>query len=101
MKIPSRAALLTTGALVTTATGGYLTSMAVSANGQSATKTVTINVGTGETGPTGPQGPPGQTGPQGPKGDTGGVKCPTGFVEGVLVINHPGGQTKIFTCLEQ
>jgi len=55
------------------------------------TKTVTINVATG------PQGPPGPPGPQGPSG---GFDCLTGYSPGILIINHPGGQTKIYTCIE-
>lgn len=57
------------------------------------TKTVTITLKNGE------QGIPGPQGPQGPKGDSGGTTCPDGFEFGQLVINHPGGQTTIFTCL--
>jgi hypothetical protein len=45
----------------------------------------------------GPQGPPG---PKGEKGDPGEVSCPSGYSPGKLVINHPGGQTAIWTCLE-
>jgi Collagen triple helix repeat (20 copies) len=94
------------------------------------TRTVTVNVATGPRGPQGPRGaagpagPPGVKGEQGPKGDTGspgapgpagppGPKgdkgdkgdpgassCPAGFSAGALVINHPGGQTTIWTCLK-
>jgi hypothetical protein len=119
--------LLTAGALAATAAGGYLTSQAINASAQDTIKTVTIDVGkgekgdpgpigppgpagpkgekgekgaVGETGPVGATGPPGPPGPAGPKGDPGSVTCPTGFVPGKLVINHPGGQTTIFTCLE-
>lgn len=28
------------------------------------------------------------------------TNCPTGFTPGELVINHPGGQTSIWTCLK-
>jgi hypothetical protein len=100
---------------------GFLASQVFAAGKQTPTKTVTINVGTGETGPAGPQGPtgpagdtgpkgdkgdPGPAGPQGPagppgpKGDPGSVTCPSGFSEGLLVINHPGGQTTILTCIK-
>ena len=68
----------------------------------------------GEPGPKGiqgPQGEPGQPGPKGdvgPKGDIGpqgatgpaGLECPSGYDPGVLVINHPGGQVTIWTCLK-
>lgn len=125
--LKSRASVLfLSGALTATAAGGFFTSQAVMA--QDGVKTVTIDVGVGEKGdpgPIGPEGPEGPAGPDGPKGDkgeqgdagavgltgpagpagpkgdTGGVTCPTGFVEGKLVINHPGGQTTIFTCLEE
>jgi hypothetical protein len=59
----------------------------------------------GATGPQGPQGPPGPqgpAGPAGPPGEGGGGPCagaPAGWEPGVLVINHPGGQTRIWTCL--
>jgi Collagen triple helix repeat (20 copies) len=87
-------------------------------------KTVTINVTNGTPGPAGPPGPKGDTGPAGPpgpKGDPGpagppgpqgppgppgtgttpsGFECPAGYTIGDLVINHPGGQTTILTCLK-
>lgn len=70
----------------------------------------------GDQGPRGEQGPKGDTGPPGPKGDKGdqglrglpgergptgpaGLACPQGFSPGELVINHPGGQVAIWTCL--
>lgn len=56
-------------------------------------KTVTIDLKNGE------QGIPGPQGPKGDKGEPGGTTCPKGFVFGKLVINHPGGQTTIFTCM--
>jgi len=119
-------AILLAGALASTAAGGYFTSQAISQTDSG--KVVTIDVGEGEkgdpgpAGPRGPEGPkgekgepgeqgekgdPGSPGPAGPvgpkgeKGDPGTVNCPTGFVWGRLVINHPGGQTTIFTCLEE
>ena len=61
------------------------------------TKTVTINVATGPAGPVGPPGPKGDTGPQGPAGS---FSCFTGFVPGVVIINSPGGQTSIYTCVK-
>jgi hypothetical protein len=119
--------LLTVAALSATAAGGYFTSQAINADAQTPVKVVTIDVGVGEkgdpgpAGPAGPAGPKGDTGakgekgatgdvgpagatgpagPPGPKGDPGGVTCPPGFVNGKLIINHPGGQTTIFTCIE-
>src|SRR5262245_53627775 len=75
-----------------------------------ATKTVTINVATGPTGPPGPAGEPGPRGPTGPQGPPGPAPdpsalgpcagAPPGFSPGVLVINHPGGQTVTYTCLK-
>jgi hypothetical protein len=66
---------------------GFLVSQAIGASSQTPPKTVTINVATG------PQGPPGPTGPSGTS------TCPTGFSAGELVINHPGGQTLVWTCI--
>ena len=89
-----------------TGAGGFLAAEALSQDGEPVT-TVTIEVG--EQGPPGPQGEPGPVGPAGPQGEQGeqGVPgasgqqtCPLGFVHGLLVINHPGGQTTIFTCIE-
>ena len=101
---------------------GYLASTALSSGSLPIpTKTVTINVATGatgpqgpigpigpiglkgETGPTGLQGPIGDTGPQGiqgPIGPPGTIECPANSTFGELVINHPGGQTTIFTCIK-
>src|SRR5215831_2376089 len=70
---------------------GFLSAYALGSSGILPAKTVTINVATG---PTGPKGDIGPTGP------TGGVNCPSGFTQGLLVINHPGGQTSIWTCLK-
>ena len=84
--------LLMGGALAATAAGGFLTSQAITANAQGDVKTETITIKNGE---------PGPAGPPGPKGDPGGLTCPNGFVEGKLIINHPGGQTTILACLEE
>jgi len=83
-------------ALVFAASAGFLASQAV--GGASATtRTVTISVTNGSPGPPGPKGDQGDPGPPGPAG---GTTCPTGFSFGLLVINHPGGQTSIWTCLK-
>jgi hypothetical protein len=78
--------------------------MASQATGQSEpTRTVTVDVATGPTGPPGPEGPPGPrgpTGPEGPPGPPGDFSCLTAYSPGILVINHPGGQVKIYTCIE-
>ena len=93
--------------LALAAGSGFLASQALSAASQAA-RTDTIDIPTGGPGPTGPQGPAGppgpkgdagDTGPTGPEGPVGGTVCPSGFEEGVLVINAPNGQTTIFTCL--
>ena len=84
------------------------------------TRTVTVDVGSGsqgppgppgpqgERGPAGPAGPPGPAGPQGPPGPTGtgggtsGDICegaPAGYEPGILQINSPGGQVRIYTCI--
>lgn len=94
----SRLALAVLAVSLALAAGaGYLTSTAIGGSSQ-ATRTVTIDVATG---PAGPAGPPG---PAGPKGDTGpagaSLTCPTGYSPGELVINHPGGQTSIWTCIK-
>jgi len=123
----NKAALLMTGALISTGAGGFFASQAVMAQ-NTPVKTVTIDVGKGEKGDTGPPGPAGPAGPKGAKGekgekgeigpvgltgpvgpagpkgdkgDPGGMTCPPGFVPGKLIINHPGGQVTIFTCLEE
>jgi hypothetical protein len=75
-----------------TAAGG-LGAAAVIAQVGEPEKTVTITLKDGEPGPAGP------AGPKGDKGEPGGTTCPTGYVFGKLVINHPGGQTTIFTCM--
>jgi|SRR5215469_2224288 len=83
--------------LVAAAGAGALAAAAISSTSAPLpTKTVTVNVGQGATGPQGPPGPPG------PKGDPGtsGFECLTGYNPGILILNAPGGQTKIYTCLE-
>ena len=103
-----------------TTAAGYLAATAMSQAAAGPTKTVTVDVGTGPPGPAGPAGPPGPIGEPGPAGPTGpagpagpagppgsggtgsGDICtdaPAGYEPGILVINHPGGQTKIFTCI--
>jgi hypothetical protein len=120
----NKAALLITGGLIFTGAGGFMASQAVMAQ-DPPVKTVTIDVGKGEKGdpgPAGPAGPKGEPGPAGEKGSTGppgpsgapgpkgdkgdpgppgGIKCIAGYVPGILIINAPGGQTKIYTCIEE
>jgi len=107
------------------AAAGFL--VATSTGAQAPVRTVTVNVATGPQGPVGPkgdkgetgaqgppgpqgergpQGPAGPTGPQGPPGTGGGTGdrgvctgAPPNYDPGFLVINAPGGQAKIWTCL--
>jgi hypothetical protein len=111
--------------LVLAASTGFLAASTFAQGSKEAATTTTITIRNGETGPTGPQGPQGEQGeqgppgaigpmgPTGPQGDqgptgpegppgTGGGPCggaPDGWQPGVLVINHPGGQVRIWTCL--
>jgi len=80
-------------------TAGFLTSQ-VFAAGSTPEITTTVDVGTGPQGPPGPKGDTGPQGPPGPAGSPGAESCPTGFKSGLLVINHPGGQTTILTCIK-
>lgn len=125
MNLPSRPLVLMVTGLTLAGTSGFLASTALTAGSSSAvgSRTVTVNVATGpkgDPGPIGPTGPKGDTGPQGPAGSGegppgpqgppgppgppgtggGGLACPAGFTAGELVINHPGGQVTIFTCLK-
>lgn len=113
---PSLAAVAAGSALVLAGTAGYFTAAALGVGEATPVRTVTVNVGRGEQGPPGPPGPRGQqgspgVGQQGPKGEQGergergergpaGLECPAGYDAGVLVINAPGGQTSIWTCLK-
>lgn len=121
MRLPSPSVALLASGLVLAGASGYAASAALGLGSQTSPPTTTIDVGVGEVGPPGPAGPAGERGPQGPKGDTGaqgpagppgppgpqgpageggaGSSCPDGYTEGRLVINHPGGQTAIWTCL--
>ncbi len=84
------AVILLAASLAVSAAGGYFAARALS---QEPTKTVTIDLKNGE------NGQPGPPGPKGDKGDPGAVTCPDGYVYGKLVINHPGGQATILTCM--
>jgi hypothetical protein len=108
MKMPSASVIYLSVGLILAGTSGALTATALGGSKQTATRTTTINIPTGGTGegipgppgPKGDTGPQGPIGPQGPPGTSGGENCPTGFSHGELVINHPGGQVTIFTCLK-
>lgn len=122
MTRPSAAVLWMAGGLALAGAAGYGASSALGIGSQAPAQTVTIDVGTGEQGPPGPQGETGPAGPQGEQGERGeqgpmgpagpqgppgtggsGGPCtgaPDGFSPGQLVINHPGGQVTLWTCLE-
>lgn len=86
--------VLGAAALAAAAASGFLASTALGLGAKTAVVTTTISVATG------PQGPAGVAGPPGPAGPPGSVSCPAGFEPGVLVINHPGGQTSVYACLK-
>jgi hypothetical protein len=98
-------------AILFTAAGGFGAASILGAGNQTPQTTTTITLKNGATGPTGPQGPRGAQGPKGEKGDKGATgpqgppgpnqPCPDGFDFGILVINHPGGQVTIATCIKQ
>lgn len=112
-----RVYLLIAVGLSLTATSGFLAAKALSSGDSAQTKTVTLSVtngppgpkgDTGPAGPPGPEGPKGQEGPKGPAGPAGtggsggGGPCagaPDGYEAGVLVLNAPGGQVKLWVCL--
>lgn len=105
------ATLISSGSLLA-AGSGYFVAAALSQSPNDPQRTVTIDVATGPQGPPGergpagppgargPAGPPGERGPTGPAGPPGDFSCIEGFEPGLLVINHPGGQVTIYTCLE-
>jgi len=83
------------------ATAGGLVAMALGATKAPApVKTETITLKNGKPGPKGPKGDKGDKGDTGPQGPSGVADCPTGFVVGEVIINHPGGQTTIYGCIK-
>ena len=83
---------LAAASLALAASAGFLASTAIGQQGEPV-RTVTVDVATG------PQGEPGPPGPPGPRGPAG-LACLAGYSPGVLQINAPGGQVRVFTCLE-
>ena len=86
-------------ALAFAGSAGFLATKALGIGTQQPTQTVTIDIPTN----TGPQGPVGPAGPPGPKGDPGtpgAESCPPGYTFSAVVINAPGGQHQIATCLK-
>lgn len=110
MSVIRRKAVLIVGAsaLVLAGGSGFFTALATGAGSAAEQRTVTVNIPVGRAGPQGPPGPRGEQGERGPKGDDGargpagpaGLECPNGYEAGVLVINAPGGQVSIWTCLK-
>jgi hypothetical protein len=99
MRITRNALLLAGG--FTLATGsGFLAAEALGVGAQAPTATTTVNVGQGAAGPTGPSGPAGPAGPTGPAGSGGAENCPTGSTFKAVLLNAPGGQTEIWTCVK-
>jgi len=92
--------LLIASSVVLAGGAGFLAAGGVSALTQAPSKTVTINVGQGTQGPKGDTGPAGPPGPKGDPGSPGAESCIAGSTFGALVINHPGGQTTIYTCIK-
>lgn len=84
----ARLAALAAGSLLLAGTSGFMVATAIGATAPPPEKTVTVTIPTNATGPTGPTGPPGT------------IDCPTGFVPGVLIVNHPGGQVSVYACLK-
>jgi hypothetical protein len=122
--IPTKVGVALGASLVLAGSSGFLTAQALGQDGEP--RTVTINAGEqgppgppgpegpegppgpaspgtqGPPGPVGPAGPAGPAGPVGPPGTGGGGPCagaPPGYSAGILVINTPGGQTSLWTCL--
>jgi hypothetical protein len=75
--------ILISAGLLLAGGAGFLTAQALGISAAAA-RTVTISVRNGEQGPRGPAG----------------LACPSSYSPGKLVINHPGGQVAIWTCLE-
>jgi hypothetical protein len=93
--VTSKALLWLTGGLVTLSLGLGLAVLVSATGAQTPQITTTVNVGTGG------QGIPGPPGPPGPPGTNTTLECPSGYVLGDLVINHPGGQVTILACIKK
>jgi hypothetical protein len=125
---PSSPVVLLATSLTLAGAAGAATAIALAQEPAAPSRTVTIDVSTtqgppGPAGPAGPQGeqgdvgpegqpglegpagpagepgPPGPSGPPGPAGPAGPVDCGSGFSQGVIVINAPGGQVTFKACL--
>ena len=104
MTLPRPSVLYMAASIGLAGAAGYGASVALglSSAGSAPTVTTTVNVGQGQTGPAGPSGPAGPAGPTGPPGAAGGgpQDCPTGSTFKAVVLNAPGGQTEIWTCVK-
>lgn len=109
--IPSKPVLFLSMSLVLAGSSGFLAAKALGQDGEPI-RTVSVDVATGPQGPDGPPGPKGDAGPAGAKGEQGppgprglpGISgtcagAPPGYSAGILVLNAPGGQVRIWTCL--
>jgi len=99
----TKANILLGTALVWAAGSGFLAAITWAQDSGEPIRTVTVNVGTGEQGPVGPRGPEGERGPVGPAGPVGPsgtcAGAPAGYSPGILVLNAPGGQVRLWVCL--
>lgn len=108
MRLPNKATLVMVGSLTMAAGAGGLAAVAIAQEPGQPVVTTTVSIPEAVTGPagppgeTGPAGATGATGPageQGPPGPSGAQDCGTGWVLGVVVINHPGGHVTMKTCV--
>jgi len=95
MKLPDKSSILIAGSLILACGSGILTAQALGINSAGTTRTITITIPAAIPGP---KGDPGPQGPPGPKGDSG-AQCPSGYTDGKVVFNTPGGHTDIWTCI--
>lgn len=102
--------------LTMAAGAGFLGAVQLAQAQEEPVRTVTIDVTPGPPGPAGPVGPMGPVGEVGPKGSQGevgpigpigppgpGGSCggaPPGYSPGILVLNAPGGQVRLWTCIQ-
>jgi hypothetical protein len=96
--------------LVLAGGSGFFIASALGQGEPAPQKVVTITIHDGKPGPPGPEGPAGpkgdkgdkgEKGEKGEKGDPGSISCPTGFVIGEVIINHPGGQVTMYGCIKE
>lgn len=101
MGLPQKPVLLMVASLGLAGAAGYGASVALSLGTASGPPTATTTVNVAAVGETGPAGPPGPPGPPGPTGTGGGADdCPVGSTFKAVVLNAPGGQTEVWTCVK-